>query len=218
MKGKSKKFADKKEKSPEFLKFSGVYRKNACVFLFYMVLYRGLIQRTCIESDEVALKFLCGGSMKFKSNEEIRQAIQGVADEMDIEIIEVAAKISKNPSLTVFIDTENGVDLDICEKFHNAIDPVLDELDPSFGAAYTLNVSSPGLDRPLKTERDFKKCIGKEVEIKLATPIKGEKYLESTLVGYDGNNVLLNDGKDGDKDYKIPLTKIEKINQAIKFD
>ena len=156
--------------------------------------------------------------MKFKSNEEIRQAIQGVADEMDIEIIEIAAKISKNPSLTVFIDTENGVDLDICEKFHNAIDPALDELDPSFGATYTLNVSSPGLDRPLKTERDFKKCIGKEVEIKLATPIKGEKYLESTLVGYDGNNVVLNDGKDGDKDYKIPLKKIEKINQAIKFD
>ena len=120
--------------------------------------------------------------MKFKSNEEIRQAIQGVADEMDIEIIEVAAKISKNPSLTVFIDTENGVDLDICEKFHNAIDPVLDELDPSFGAAYTLNVSSPGLDRPLKTERDFKKCIGKEVEIKLATPITTKSFSSQSRI------------------------------------
>ncbi len=153
--------------------------------------------------------------MKFKSNEEIRASIEQIAAETGIEIVEVETKISKNPSLTVYIDTENGVDLDTCEKFHNAIDPVLDSLDPSFGAAYTLNVSSPGLDRALKTERDFEKCFGKDVEIKLSSPIKGKKYLEHKLVGYDGNNVILNDGE---KDFKLPLGKIEKINQAIKFD
>ncbi len=153
--------------------------------------------------------------MKFKSVEEIEKVVRGVADEMNIEIVEIVPKISKNPSLTVFIDTETGVDLDTCEKFHNAIDGILDEFDPSFGASYTLNVSSPGLDRPLKTARDFEKRIGKDVEIKLATPLQGKKYIESKLVGYDGNNVVLNDGE---KDYKLPLTKIEKINEAIKFD
>ena len=116
--------------------------------------------------------------MKFKSVEEITEAIKPTADSMDIEIVEVEVKITKNPYITIYVDTESGVDLDTCEKFHNAIDPVLDELDPSFGIAYTLNVSSPGLDRPLKTDRDFLKRIGKEVEVKLFAPIQGKKYFE----------------------------------------
>ena len=155
------------------------------------------------------------GYMKFKSAEEIENFVRPIADAMNIEIVEVVPKVSKNPSLTFFIDTESGVDLDTCEKFHNAIDPAMDELDPSFGAAYTLNVSSPGIDRPLKTARDFEKTVGKDVEIKLATPLQGKKYMESKLVGYDGNNVILNDGE---KEFKLPLSKIEKINEAIKFE
>ena len=153
--------------------------------------------------------------MKFKSVEEITSALLPVADEMGIEIVEVEAKVTKNPYITVFIDTEDGVDLDTCEKFHNAIDPVLDEIDPSFGAGYTLNVSSPGLDRPLKTDRDFQKRIGKEVEVKLFAPMQGKKLLECTLVDYDGKNVVLNDGKE---EFKLSLTRIAKINEAIKFD
>ena len=153
--------------------------------------------------------------MKFKSVEEITEAIKPTADSMDIEIVEVEVKITKNPYITIYVVTESGVDLDTCEKFHNAIDPVLDELDPSFGIAYTLNVSSPGLDRPLKTDRDFLKRIGKEVEVKLFAPIQGKKYFECILVDYDGKNVVLKDGND---EFKLPLTRIAKINEAIKFD
>ena len=153
--------------------------------------------------------------MKFKSVEEITEAIKPTADSMGIEIVEVEAKITKNPYITIYVDTESGVDLDTCEKFHNAIDPVLDELDPSFGATYTLNVSSPGLDRPFKTDRDFLKRIGKEVEVKLFAPVQGKKYFECILVDYDGKNVVL---KDGDEEFKLPLTRIAKINEAIKFD
>ena len=97
--------------------------------------------------------------MKFKSVEEITSALLPTATAMGIEIVEVEAKVTKNSYITVYIDTEDGVDLDTCEKFHNAIDPVLDDFDPSYGASYTLNVSSPGLDRPLKTDRDFQKRI-----------------------------------------------------------
>ena len=153
--------------------------------------------------------------MKFKSVVEITSALLPTATAMDIEIVEVEAKVTKNSYITVYIDTENGVDLETCEKFHNAIDPVLDELDPSFGAGYTLNVSSPGLDRPLKTDRDFQKRIGKEVEVKLFAPMQGKKFLECTLVDYDGKNVVLNDGKE---EFKLSLTRIAKINEAIKFD
>ncbi|MBR2337522.1 MAG: ribosome maturation factor RimP [Clostridia bacterium] len=153
--------------------------------------------------------------MKFKSVEKITSALLPIATSMGIEIVEVEAKVTKNPYITVYIDTENGVDLDTCEKFHNAIDPVLDDFDPSYGASYTLNVSSPGLDRPLKTERDFKKRIGKDVEVKLFAPLKGKKYFECKLVDYDGNNVVL---QDGDEQIKLPLVRIAKINEAVNFD
>ena len=153
--------------------------------------------------------------MKIKPVEEIQNALQPIADELNIEIVDVEFKQGREPALTVYIDTETGVDLNTCETFHRAIDPVLDEIDPTFGAPYTLNVSSPGLDRPLKTKRDFEKNMGKKVEVKLFAPLKGKKYFEAELVGYDGNCVVL---KEKNEELKLELSKIAKINQAINFD
>ncbi len=153
--------------------------------------------------------------MKVKPIEEIQNALAPIAEEMTIEIVEVEFKQGKEPALTVYIDTETGVDLNTCEKFHRAIDPVLDEVDPTFGAPYTLNVSSPGLDRPLKTERDFKKCLNQKVEVKLFAPLKGKKFFEATLIGFDDNTVEL---LDKNETFKLEKTKIAKICRAIDFD
>ncbi len=153
--------------------------------------------------------------MKIKPIEEIENVLLPIANDLAIEIVEVEFKQGHSPALTVYIDTENGVDLDTCEKFHRAIDPVLDELDPTFGATYTLNVSSPGLDRPLKTERDFNKCMGQKVEVKLFAPMKGKKLFEAKLVGYDGNCVEL---EDKGEVLKLEKSKIAKICRAIDFD
>lgn len=153
--------------------------------------------------------------MKNKSIEEIQATLQPIADEMGIEIVEVEFKQGRSPALTVYIDVEGGVDLNTCEKFHRAIDPVLDELDPTEGAPYTLNVSSPGLDRPLKTERDFKKCLGEKVEVKLFAPLKGRKFFEAKLVGFDETNVEL---EEKGETFKLEKTKIAKICRAIDFD
>ena len=122
--------------------------------------------------------------------------------------------MAKNPSLTVYIDKEGGVDLDTCELFHNAINEPLDTLNP-YENPYTLNVSSPGLDRPFKTERDFMRNIGKEVEVKLYASVSGKKFIEGVLKAYDGKNVTVTDGG---QDYTLPLSSIVKINKAIKFD
>lgn len=155
-----------------------------------------------------------GRKMKIKTIEEIQNALMPLAEEMGIEIVEVEFKQGREPALTVYIDIEGGVDLETCEKFHRAIDPVLDEVDPTFGAPYTLNVSSPGLDRPLKTDRDFQKCIGKLVEIKLFAPMQGKKLFEAILKGHDENCVYLEE-KTGE--LKIEKSKIAKICQAIDF-
>ena len=153
--------------------------------------------------------------MKVKPISEITAVAERVAGEVGVEVVDVEFKISSNPQLTVFIDTEDGVDLITCERYHNAIDPALDELDPTFGSPYTLNVSSPGLDRPFKTERDFERALGLEVEVKLYAPMKGKKFLEGVLTAYDGNTVTVEiDGAE----QKIELTKVAKINKAVKFD
>ena len=104
--------------------------------------------------------------------------------------------------------------MDTCEKFHRAIDPVLDEVDPTFGAPYTLNVSSPGLDRPLKTNRDFEKCLGQKVEVKLFAPLQGKKLFEAVLKGYDENCVYL---EEKGEEWKLERSKIAKICRAIDF-
>ncbi len=150
--------------------------------------------------------------MNFKPVAEIREYLEKIALPMGIEIVDVE---TKGDNLTVFIETENGVDLDTCEKFHNAIMEPIDELDPSYGAAYTLNVSSPGLDRPFITARDFQRNIGKEVEVKLFAPLKGKKLLEGVLEAFDENSVTI---KLGEETEKINRTKIAKINKAIKLD
>ena len=153
--------------------------------------------------------------MNVKPIEEIRALLQRIADEMGIELVDVEFRQGRSPSLTAFIDTEDGVDLDTCEKYHNAIDPALDELDPTYGAPYTLNVSSPGLDRPLKTARDFERCLGEKVEVRLFSPMKGKKTIEGILAGYDGKNIRLDEGEG---EYTLELSRVAKICRAIDFD
>lgn len=152
--------------------------------------------------------------MQFKTVKEIETTILPIADEMAIEIVDIVYD-SKANALTVFIETADGVDLDTCEKFHNAIDAPLDNLDPSFGQPYTLNVSSPGLDRPFKNKRDFERNLEKEVEIRLYAPIKGNKLIEGVLTAFDENSVTVRTQKE---ELKISFNKIAKINKAIKFE
>lgn len=152
--------------------------------------------------------------MQLKPIEEIRALLENIAASMGIEIVDVEFD-KRTETLTVYIETEQGVDLDTCEKFHNAINDPIDELDPSYGAPYTLNVSSPGLDRPFKTKRDYERNLGEEVEIKLFAPLKGKKFLEGVLTDFDENSVTVKTAKE---EIKISLNKIAKINKAIKFD
>lgn len=153
--------------------------------------------------------------MKIKSIEEIQSAVQPIADEQSLEIVEIEFKQGKDPALTFYIDTEGGVDLDTCERFHRAVDVLLDELDPTFGAPYTLNVSSPGLDRPFKTDRDYQKALGQKVEVKLFAPMQGKKLFEGVLKSHDENCVCI---EDKGEELKFEKSKIAKISRAIDFD
>ncbi len=152
--------------------------------------------------------------MKIKPLDEIRAFFEDAAKEFGIEIVDVEFN-DKTAALTAYIETESGVDLDTCEKFHNAVMDPIDVLDPTFGAPYTLNISSPGLDRPFKTARDFERNLNKEVELKLFAPMKGKKFLSGVLTAFDDNSVTV---ALGGENVKIGRNKIAKINKAIKFE
>ena len=95
--------------------------------------------------------------------------------------------------LTVFIDKDQpgGVSLDDTETVMNAIDGPIDSLDPTAGAPFVLNVSSPGLDRPLKTEKDFLRKIGTEIEVSLYAPVSGSKKFVGVLSSFKDGVISL---------------------------
>ena len=142
--------------------------------------------------------------MKVKPIAEIVAYLRPVAEEVGVEIVDAEWDM-RTRSLTIYIDMEGGLDLVTCEKFHRAADGPLDELDPTFGAAYTLNCSSPGLDRPFKTEADFLRHIGEKVEVHLYAPLGGKKYHEGVLTGYESGDVVL------DGETRIPFEKCAKV-------
>jgi ribosome maturation factor RimP len=153
--------------------------------------------------------------MKVKSNQEILEFLSPIGANCGVTVEEVEFKQGKNPELTIYIDKDGGIDLDTCELFHRAIDEPLDELDPTFGEPYRLNVSSLGVDRPFKKEQDFVSHIGERVEIRLKNSIKGKKFYDGILTDYDGKTVKV---KVSEKDtFTIDLKNLEKMNEYIDF-
>lgn len=97
--------------------------------------------------------------------------------------------------LRVFIDSENGINIDNCTDVYHAIDPVIDEADP-IDKSYYLEVCSPGLERELVRPEHFKKFIGSAVKVKLYKAYNGNKTVSGTLTGYDGGVTVLCDGNE----------------------
>lgn len=129
-----------------------------------------------------------------KVAEQVLALVQPIAESMDLHVLEVLyEKKFDGMNLTVIIDKEGGVTIDDCEKLHRAIDAPLDELDP-IDVAYTLNVSSPGLDRPLKLDWDYKRNLGKKITVKLYKPLDGKKTFNGVLETYDKDTFVLNTG------------------------
>ena len=138
-----------------------------------------------------------------------------IIEELGYEVIEVEyAKKSDGMNLSFFIDKEEGIVIDDCEKVSRAIDDLLEELDPTEGVAYILNVSSPGIDRPIKTNRDFERNLQKEISITLFSKLDGKKKFEGTLVGYTDEDVTI---KKNGQSNTIKRELIAHIVPVIKF-
>ena len=117
-----------------------------------------------------------------------------IAADMGYELVDAA--VEKEPTgkyLRFYIDRPEGISLDDCEAYHKAVRQLANSVDYDF-----MEVSSPGIDRPLKKDRDFERALGTEVEIKLFKAVDGVKVITGTLAGLEDGDIVL-DTPEGEK-------------------
>lgn len=132
--------------------------------------------------------------MKKSIRETVREAIEPTVSELGYRIWDIVySKIGADYHLEITIDNDEGINIDDCERVHRAIDPILDECDPIEGFYY-LEVSSPGIERELRTDEHVNASLGQKVEAKLFSPKDGRKSIVGELTSFDGKTVVITEG------------------------
>ena len=144
----------------------------------------------------------------------VEEAVEKIAEEIlantDYELVDVEYVKERDWFLRVYIDKEGGIGLDDCQEVSGLLDEKLEELN-IINDRYILEVSSPGLDRALKKEKDFKREMGKAVDITLYKAIDGEKMITGKLTGYTKDIITI------DETREIALKDIALVRLHIDF-
>ena len=143
----------------------------------------------------------------------VRDLLEPIADGFgymlwDVEYVKEGAEMILR--ITIDTDAEGGITIEDCEKMHRAIDPLLDEADPIEGA-YMLSVSSPGVERVLTEPLHFERMAGWDVEMKFYTAVDGSKSLRATLLGLDGEDIVVKVGEEEKRFNRKAVAKCETI-------
>jgi ribosome maturation factor RimP len=146
----------------------------------------------------------------------VSRLVQPILEEEKLELVDIEyKKEGAHWFLRVFVDKpEGGIDIEECGRVSERLSHVLDQADP-INTPYFLEVSSPGAERPLRKEVDFRRSIGKHVMIKTYEPVDGQKEFEGKLESVDAEEIglALNDGKT----LTISFSKIASARQMIVF-
>lgn len=145
----------------------------------------------------------------------VEDLLEPILAEMNLELVETEyTKEGNNWFLRVYIDNEEGnIDIDDCGTVSERLSQRLDEVDP-IPNAYFLEVSSPGAERPLRKEKDYRKAVGRHVHITTKEQIDGQTVFEGELLDFDGQTLTVKEGK---KEYTIALEQVETARLAIVF-
>jgi len=160
-----------------------------------------------------------GGGSSVSGGSKIAQEAQELAlpvvEALGLELVEVEYK-KEGPEwyLRFYIDKTGGVGIEDCQLASKALDPLLDE-KLTIPGRYNLEVSSPGLERPFKTERDFLRNLGIEVEASLFQAKDGKKKFDGVLKDYRDGKVWIEDAKGATSD--LTVEEISKIHKAVRF-
>lgn len=151
-----------------------------------------------------------------KSNVEeiITRAAEPLVTDLGLELVDVQfVKEGASRILRIFIDKEGGITHEDCGRVSEAINPCLDELDP-IAESYYLEVSSPGLERPLTKDSDYVRFAGQKVLINTYAPVAGSKQHSGRLKGLQDGTVILN--HDG-QEIMIPREAISRARLEVEF-
>lgn len=149
--------------------------------------------------------------MRFDA-EKIAALAEDVAQDEGLELVDVEI-LGAGPraAVRVFVDREGGVRLRDCESVSRRLGAVLDVEDPVAGP-YTLEVSSPGLERRLKRPKDFAACRGKRVKVYLSEPVDGSRNFRGILLGSDEEGIELE--RNGTM-HRLPYRLMRKANREV---
>lgn len=129
--------------------------------------------------------------MKKSIKETVREAVQPIITELGYDIWDITySKVGADYHLEITIDSQNGINIEDCEKVHRAIDPILDECDPIEGFYY-LDVSSPGIERELRTEEHIAKSVGERVRAKLFAAKDGSRTILGNLTSFEDGKLTV---------------------------
>ena len=151
-------------------------------------------------------------AQKKNTAEKVKELIEDTVKELGYEIWDVEySKIGTERHLEITIDSENGIDLSDCEKVHRAIEVIIDEADP-IDSFYYLDVSSPGLERVIRTAEHFVKCKGETVEAKFFAAVNGKKSIIGTLTEYDAVSDTVTFTEKNGETFAVSRKQIAKAN------
>ena len=147
--------------------------------------------------------------------EKVTLLIEPVLEEMDVELVDIEY-LSEHGRwvLRIYVDQEGGITLDGCARVSREIGDLIDVKD-ILQHEYVLEVSSPGLDRPLKKEKDFLRSFGKKVKIRMIKPLKGRRNFTGVL--RDSRDGMLFIESENDV-VSLPRADVEKANLVYEFD
>lgn len=152
--------------------------------------------------------------------EQVKKIIEPLAQEMGYQIVDAEyLKEGKHWFLRIYIDQLGGVDINDCSRFSEAVSECLDEADPDpIPYAYYLEVSSPGAERPLKTDKDLENAVGRYIYMTLYDVVDKQNVYEGTLEEIDDHSVVLS-VKDKNKQKRVEIDRdnISKVRLAIEF-
>ena len=150
--------------------------------------------------------------------ERVRAIATPIVRALGLALVEVTCSGQGSKTLVrVFIDKPGGVQLADCEQVHQSLGHALDVEDP-IPHTYTLEVSSPGLDRPFRSREDYQRSIQKKVRIKLARPWHGEWRLLGQLVEVEGTGIslLVKEGR-REKIVRVPWEDLAETRREVEF-
>ncbi|MBF5055835.1 hypothetical protein Y5W_01129 [Alcanivorax sp. 521-1] len=148
-----------------------------------------------------------------KRTEQLKELLTPLVEDLGYTLWGVQYLQGRGAVLRLFIDHEEGITVDDCARVSQEVSGLLDVEDPIPGE-YNLEISSPGLDRPIFELSQFDRYLGEDVQLKLLAPVAGKRKMTATLVAVDGDTLVVT--LDGDT-LRVPYSQVDRARLQPRF-